>query len=110
MRCGQAVWRAWIVEFLGAFDELGRFLRRVLDGYDLIVFTMEHQRRDVELLEVLGEVGLREGLDAFVSPLDPGLHAPKPELVEDALGDLRTGTVRAVEGDGKLLVVLRAIA
>jgi hypothetical protein len=52
------VWRAWIVDFLGAFDELGRFLGRVLDRYDLVVLAVEHQRRDVELLEVLSEVGL----------------------------------------------------
>jgi hypothetical protein len=37
--------------------------------------------RHVELLEVLGEVGLRERLDAVQGPLDAQLHALQPELV-----------------------------
>jgi hypothetical protein len=49
---------------------------------------MHDQRWDIELLEVLGEIGLGEGLDAVVGVLEAGLHAPEPELVQDALGDL----------------------
>src|SRR5262245_33421236 len=86
-RC-QAVRRARVVDFLGALDEPGRFLRRVPDRNDLIIFSVQHQRRDVELLEVLGEVGFGESLDAFVGVYRAGLHAPEPELIKSTLGDL----------------------
>ena len=58
MRGSEAVRRARIVDFLRAFDEPGRFLRRVFDGNDLIVLTMHHQGWNIELLEVLGEISL----------------------------------------------------
>ncbi len=70
---------------------------------------MEHQGRYIELLEVLGEVGLGEGLDALVGVLETGLHAPGPELVEQALRDLGAGPVGAVERTCKLPVELRAV-
>ena len=82
MRGREAVRRARIVDFLRAFYELGRFPRRVLDWNDLVVLTVQDQGRDIELLEVLGEIGLREGFDAFVGVLEAGLHAPEPELIE----------------------------
>src|SRR6266513_2356300 len=85
MRGREAVRCAWIVDFLRALDEPGRFLRRVLDGYDLVVLTVHDQGRDIELLEVLGEISLGEGLDAFIGVLEAGLHAPDPELIQDSL-------------------------
>src|SRR5262249_24521340 len=106
---GEAVRRARVIDFLSALDELGRFLRRVLDRNDLIVLSVQNQSGDVELLEVLGEVGLRKGLDALVSAFGTGLHAPEPELIERTLRNLRSRPVGTVESDGQLLVVLRPI-
>src|SRR5262245_60744483 len=106
VRGREAVRRAGVVNFLGALDEPGRFLRRVLDRSDLVVLSVQNQSRDVEFLEVLGEVGLGKRLDALIGVLRAGLHAPEPELIESALGDLRSGPVGAVEGDGQILVVL----
>src|SRR5215467_2747596 len=40
---------------------------------------------------------------------ETGLHAPGPELIEQTLGDPSAGPVGAVELDGQVLVVLRAI-
>src|SRR5215472_4161412 len=103
MRC------SWIVDFLRAFDESSRLLSCVLDGNNLVVLTMHNQGWDIELLEVFGEIGLGEGLDAFIGILETSLHAPKPELIQDSLGDLGPLPVGAVERDGKVLVELRAI-
>src|SRR5262245_18039660 len=97
MRGREAVRRAWIVYFLSALDEPGRFLRRVLDGNDLVVLTVHDQGRDIDLLEVLGEVALGEGLDAFVGVLEASLHAPEPELIQRAMGDLGPRPVGAIE-------------
>src|SRR5262245_34812324 len=84
MRRRQAVRRAGVVDFLGALDEFGRFLRRVLDWNNLVVLSVQNQSRDVKLLEVLGEVGLGKRLDALIGILRAGLHAPEPELIESA--------------------------
>ena len=35
---------------------------------DLIVVAMHHQHRHRDLLEILGEIGLRKGDDAIVEP------------------------------------------
>jgi hypothetical protein len=70
---GEAVRRARVVDFPRVPDEPGRFPGRVIDGNDLVVLTVQNQGRDVELLEVLGEIGLGEGLDALVGVLEAGL-------------------------------------
>src|SRR5262245_62671773 len=54
MRGGQSVREARIVDFARAFDQLCRLFPRILDGNDLVVLAVHDQRRDVELLEVVG--------------------------------------------------------
>src|SRR4051794_2881206 len=63
---GETVWRARVVDFLPILYEPGRFAGRVVDGDDLVVLAVHDKRRHVERREVIGEVGLRKGLDAFV--------------------------------------------
>jgi hypothetical protein len=109
MRGRKAVRCTRIVDFLRAPDESGRLHRRVLDGNDLVVLAVHDQGRDIDLLEVLGEIGLGEGLDAFVGVLEAGLHAPEPELIQRALGDLGPRPVGAVECCRQVLVELRAV-
>src|SRR5205809_2132032 len=106
MRGSEAVRRARIVDFLRALDEPGRFPRRVLDGNDLVVPTVHDQGRNIDLLQVLGEIGLGEGLDALVGVLETGLHAPEPELIQRALGDFGTRAVGAIERTRQVLVEL----
>ena len=47
-----------------ALHEFGREHCRVSDWPDLITITMQDECRDVELLEVFREIGLRPSLDA----------------------------------------------
>jgi len=61
---------------------------------------MHNQGWDIEILEIFGEIGLGEGPDAFIGILEAGLHAPKPELILDSLGDLGTFPVGTIERDG----------
>ena len=42
---------------------------RRADGHDLIIVAMKDEGWHVELLQILGEVGLRESLDAVVMRL-----------------------------------------
>ena len=53
---------------------------------------------------------LMRGRDAFVGVLKSGLHAPEPELVEQALRDPGTWPVGAVKLDCQILVELGAVA
>ena len=109
MRSRQAVWRAGIVFFLRTLDEPGRFPRGVLYGNDLVILTMHNQSWDVDPLEILGEIGLGEGLDAFISVLEARLHAPKPELFQYATGDLGPRPVGTIKRSCQILVELRAV-
>lgn len=61
--------------FRRAFDEPGGLLRRILDSNDLVILTVHDQGRDIELLEILCEIGLRECLDAFVCVLKPSPYS-----------------------------------
>src|ERR1041385_1232552 len=76
---------------------------------DLIVARVHDEGWDIELLEVLAEVGLRERLDALVGVLQAGLHAQGPEVIEDALRDLGTFAVGAEERHGKIPPELRTV-
>src|SRR3954462_540262 len=99
--------RAWIVDFLCAADQPGRFSCRVMDRDDLVIFAVHNERWHIDLFEVLSEVGFGECFDALIGVPRTGLHTPQPELIENALRDLRAGPVCAVEGDCEILVVLR---
>ena len=72
----------------------------VVDRDDLVVLAMHDEHRHVDDLEVLGEVRLREGLDAVVVRLGAAHHALAPPVADEALRDLRAWPVEAVEGPG----------
>src|SRR5262249_34272519 len=74
----KAVRRARVINLLGALDKPGRFLRRVLDGDDLVVLAVQDQGRHVELFQVLGLVRFGKRLAAFVGVREAGLHARQP--------------------------------
>ena len=65
-RRAHAVRRALVDLQRRALDHLGRQHGRGADRHDLVVVAVEDQRRDVELLEILGEVRLGKRLDAEV--------------------------------------------
>ena len=81
----------------GSLDQLGGKQRRVGDGHDLVVITMQDQRGHIDLREVLREVGLGERLDAVVGGFMTAHHALEPEGITQSLRDLRPCPVGAVE-------------
>src|ERR1043166_1660625 len=89
-------------------DELGRPFG-MSNRNDLIVARVHDEGRDIELLEVLGEVGLRERLDALEGVLQTRLHAQGPEVIEDSLRNLGALAVGAEERHGKIPPELRKI-
>ena len=67
------MWRAGVDLEDGPLDQLRRQHGRRGDRYDLIVVAMQDQRWDVELRQVFGQVGLREGLDAEIRRGNPAI-------------------------------------
>ena len=60
-------------------------------------------------LQVFGQVGFGEGLDAKIGGGEAGHHALEPEGVADAFGDFCAGPVVAVERQREVLEKLRAV-
>ena len=89
--------------------DLGGQQRGGADRDDLVVVAMKHQRRHVEPLEILRQVGLGERLDAEVGRREAGHHALQPERFAHAFRDLGARPVVAVEGQAEVLPELRAI-
>ena len=54
------MWRAWVDRQLRVQDELRGQLSGGGDRDDLVVVTVDDQRWDIELLEVLGERSISE--------------------------------------------------
>src|SRR4029453_7860539 len=109
MRGGEAVRQARIVEVYSLLDQLGGPSRRSVDRHDLIALAMYEQGRNIKLLQVFVKLGLRKGRDGVIRVLEAALHTPEKELVQDALRDLGSRTIGAVERDRQLPVELRAI-
>src|SRR5262245_35794519 len=71
---------------------------------------MHHQRWNSDLLQVLGEVSLGEGLHPVVVGLRAPHHALAPPILDHALRHLGTRPIEAVEGTaGEIEVELRAV-
>src|SRR4029078_8975121 len=90
--------RQLLVDLEGAaLKQLRRQRCRVGYGHDLIIIAVHHERGYRDALQVLGKVGLREGLDAVVLRLGAAHHALAPPVADDRLRWLCTRPVVAVE-------------
>ena len=67
----QPVRRTGIDFQYGLLDQLRRQQRQICDRNDLVVIAVKNQRWNVDLLEILGEIGFRKRLDAFIGTLKP---------------------------------------
>ena len=104
-----SVWSARVDFEDGSLNNPGRKQGRSTDRYDLVVVTVENQRWDVELLEILSEIGFGEGFDGVVTGFNSGDHALEPERIAQALRDFAAGTVGAVEWGAQIFPELRTI-
>ena len=82
----------------GVAYQLCRQHGRVCNRNDLIVIAVQNERRDVDFLEILSKIGLRERLEAVVMGLDSTHHSLQPPALADSLGNLCARTIEAVEG------------
>src|ERR1700722_7592414 len=109
MRDGHAMREAGIDLQRRIRAQLGGQRARIRVRNDLVVVSMHDEGWDIDLLQVFGEVGFRERLDAVVGALDATLHRLEPEVLAHALGDRRSRPVVAEEWEGEVLVKLRTI-
>src|SRR5580704_5541762 len=77
------------------------------DRHNLIVVTMHDEYGDVDFLQVFGEVGLRERLNAIVVGLDASQHALQPPVLTNTLRDLCARAIVSVKRKSYVLVELR---
>lgn len=61
---------------------LHRLRSGIVDRHDLIIVAMRDQDRHVESLQVFGEIGFRERLDAVIRRREAGLHPVQPEVID----------------------------
>src|SRR6266487_4192415 len=108
-RRAHAVGRARIDLQLRVLDDLGRKHGGRADRHDLVVIAVKDQGRDVELLEIFGQIRLGEGLDAEVGGGEAGQHSLEPERLAHAFRDLGARPVVAVERHAQILPELRAV-
>src|SRR5229473_756128 len=92
------------------FHELRGQRRRIRDGNDLVVITMENQCRNINLLEIVTEVGLRERLDAVIVSFDSAHHSLQPKMLLNPFRNLRAWTVVAIERQRKVFIELRPVS
>jgi hypothetical protein len=86
-------------------EEFGREWAGGLIGHDLVVFAMHDQDWHRDLLQILGEVGLRERDDPVVMRLGTAHHALPPPVPNVSLNSFHAGTVEAVEWAGRQVVI-----
>ncbi|MCY1173935.1 hypothetical protein D9M73_141180 [compost metagenome] len=83
---------------------------RIGDWHDLVVLAVHHQHRQTDLLQVLGEVGLRKGNNAVVMRLGTAHHSLPPPVEDRCLRHLRARAVETEKGaGGDIIVELRAV-
>jgi len=102
----EAVWRAWIVEFFRALDDFRGLVSRITDRNNLIVLTMQDQRRNIKLLEIVSEIGFGERFDRLISVLQARLHTPQPELIKQDLRNIGSSTISAVKLNCQIFIEL----
>ena len=83
---------------------------RIVDGDDLVVVALDDEQGNIDLLQVVVEVGLGELLDAVVGGLQADLHAHEPEGIQGPLRDCAARPVGAVERLAQVLVELGTVA
>ena len=65
------MWQAGIEPRRGILKQLRGKRPGICEGNDLVVLAVHHECGHIDLIQVLGEVGLGEGLDAVILGFDP---------------------------------------
>jgi hypothetical protein len=107
MRRGHAVWQPGI-GFQGAMlQELDRLCPARREWANLIVLAMHDEHGNINGLEIIEEICLRQNPDAFILSLDAPHHALSPPISANTFRDLGVRTVKTVERHRDIDVELR---
>src|ERR1044071_1135225 len=107
---GRHAMRKTGIEFrCGILEQLGGKRPGISEGHDLVILSMHHQCRYINLLEILSEVSFRECLDTVVLGFDSAHHALTPPVISDPLLDVGARPVVTIKGKRKILVILGAV-
>src|SRR5215831_7921867 len=97
----QAVREAGVDLQRTVLEELVRKQRSVLVRNDLVIVPLHDERRYVDALQILSEVGFGERLDAVIVGFRPAHHALPPPVRNHAFQRLGARPVESVEGTGR---------
>src|SRR3984957_11773250 len=86
----------------GALDDFGRQKRRGANRHDLVIITVQDQRRHIELLEVFGGVFFRERFDEVETTLVAGKNSLQPEKTPESLGQVGPWPIGSIERRAKI--------
>src|SRR5229473_421956 len=102
---GHAVRKALVGFQCAILQQLCRQRSRIGIRHDLVVIAMHHQDRHSDLLQVLGEVRLREGDDAVIMRLCASHHALAPPIPDHRLRRFRPRPVVTIERSSWQIVI-----
>src|SRR5882672_5197917 len=107
---GRHAMRKTGIEFrCGILEQPGGKRPSISEGHDLVILSMHHQCRHIDLFEILGEVGFRKCLDTVVLRFNPAHHGLPPPVISDALLDVGAWPVVTIKRQRKILIILGAV-
>src|ERR1700722_13259629 len=109
MSFGHTVRETLICLQSSVLDDSGRAGTRKAVWDALVILAMHHKGWNINNLQVFGKVRFRVCFDAIVMRLQAALHAFEPILILNRLIDRHSWPVVVIEGEGRVLVGLRAI-
>jgi hypothetical protein len=72
------------------------------DGNNLIIVAVKNKHRDIDLLQILGEIGLRKSaIESYIGCLEAGVHPLLPPTPDLTLALLDTGSIEVKEWPGR---------
>lgn len=90
-------------------QQLHAFERRRFDGDDLVIVAMGDEHRDIDPLQILGVIDLREFVDAIELAFDAAHKALQPKTLALTFAYLRAWPIVAIKRHGQILIELRPI-
>jgi hypothetical protein len=103
------MWRTWHDLKLGILHQLHSKNGGVIGRYDLVIFAVDEKCRNVNFLQILSEIILRERLHAIVGTDDRRLKAKPPKIKLYSFVHLYVWPIVAKERNTDIKIKLSAI-
>src|SRR6218665_351612 len=96
------VWKSRVGNECAILEQGGGFHSCILIRYDLIIFTVQYQHRNVNRFQVFGKIGFGKCLDTFIMRKNAAHHALPPPVALHPFFDRGAFPVIAVKREGEV--------